>query len=261
MRSLRRCRAVIFDLDDTLVPTSRIDRAAILHAAALSSGDEPAVVAARFSELLKAEPFPPEPSGLDVPAWRTGLWERALSGSSSDGRASASPAARQAYEAWSSERLSRFRFADEVVAMVRRLQSAGYKTGVLTNGHADVQRAKTAACGAGSLFGEERVIIAGEHAEQKPHASIFRVACAALGEPDGSATLMVGDSYAADVAGGINASLLATVWVRPPVEPPETGAQGSLMHGHLSAVPAGQPSPTFTVESVLEVEACLEKIG
>ncbi|EOD08051.1 hypothetical protein EMIHUDRAFT_258389 [Emiliania huxleyi CCMP1516] len=59
---------------------------------------------------------------------------------------------------------------------------------------------------------------------------------------------MVGDSYAADVAGGINASLLATVW-------------GSLMHGHLSAVPAGQPSPTFTVESVLEVEACLEKIG
>ena len=45
--------------------------------------------------------------------------------------------------------------------MVRRLQSAGYKTGVLTNGHADVQRAKTAACGAGSLFGEERVIIAG----------------------------------------------------------------------------------------------------
>jgi len=72
---------------------------------------------------------------------------------------------------------------------------------------------------------------------------------------------MVGDSYAADVAGGINASLLATVWVRPPLEPPETGAQGSLMHGHLSAVPAGQPSPTFTVESVLEVEACLEKIG
>ncbi|EOD20097.1 hypothetical protein EMIHUDRAFT_208925 [Emiliania huxleyi CCMP1516] len=276
MRSLRRCRAVIFDLDDTLVPTSKIDRAAILHAAALASGDElPAVVAARFSELLKAEPFPPEPSGLDVPAWRTGLWERALSGSSSDGRAGASPAARQAYEAWSSERLSSFRFADDVDAMVRRLQSAGYKTGVLTNGHADVQRAKTAACGAGSLFGEERVIIAGagdastatvararplmggcgplgEHAEQKPHASIFRVA---------SATLMVGDSYAADVAGGINASLLATVWVRPPLEPPETGAQGSLMHGHLSAVPAGQPSPTFTVESVLEVEACLEKIG
>ena len=100
MRSLRRCRAVIFDLDDTLVPTSKIDRAAILHAAALASGDElPAVVAARFSELLKAEPFPPEPSGLDVPAWRTGLWERALGGSSSDGRAGASPAARQAYEA------------------------------------------------------------------------------------------------------------------------------------------------------------------
>jgi HAD superfamily hydrolase (TIGR01549 family) len=250
---MRRCRAVIFDLDDTLVPTSRIDRAAILSAAvkALSGGDG-TKPAARFAELLKAEPFPPESSGQDVPSWRSMLWERALQGSG------ASEAARLAYDTWCAERLGNFKFSSEVVSMVQRLQEAGYKTGILTNGHADVQRAKTAACDATGLFGEKVVIVAGEHPEQKPHASIFRTACTALGEPE-SATVMVGDSYAADITGGINAKLLGTIWIRPPSA--EGAENGSLMHGHLSAVPPGQPSPSYTVGSVLDVEACLREIG
>lgn len=250
---MRRCRAVIFDLDDTLVPTSRIDRAAILSAAvkALSGGDG-TKPAARFAELLKAEPFPPESSGQDIPSWRSMLWERALQGSGG------SQAARLAYETWCAERLGNFRFSTDVVAMVKSLQQAGYKTGILTNGHAEVQRAKTAACDAAGLFGAKSVIVAGEHPEQKPHASIFRTACAALGEPE-SATVMVGDSYAADIAGGINANLLATIWIRPPAV--ENVEGGSLMHGHLSAVPAGQPSPSYTVDDVLKVEACLREIG
>ena len=73
---LRRCRAIIFDLDDTLVPTSKIDRAAILAAA---SGVERC--AARFAELLKAEPFPAPDSSHDVPSWRSMLWARALASS------------------------------------------------------------------------------------------------------------------------------------------------------------------------------------
>ena len=142
--------------------------------------------------------------------------------------------------------------------MVRRLQEAGYKTGILTNGHAEVQRAKTAACDAAELFGDAAVIVAGEHPEQKPHASIFRTACGALGEPE-SATVMVGDSYAADITGGINAKLLATIWIRPP--PVEGLKGGSMMHDHLTTVPPGQPSPSYTVGDVLEVEDCLREIG
>ena len=71
--------------------------------------------------------------------------------------------------------------------------------------------------------------------------------------------VMVGDSYAADITGGINAGLLATIWVRPD----DGGAGGgtpSMMHDHVSDVPAGKPPPTFTVGSVLELEAILEKI-
>lgn len=98
--------------------------------------------------------------------------------------------ARGAYEEWVKQRLANFKMDSEVEAVVRRLQAAGYSTGVLTNGHAEVQRAKLEACAAASLFDPNKVIVAGDYAEQKPHASIFATACAALGEPPG-ATVMV----------------------------------------------------------------------
>jgi len=254
----RRCRGVLFDLDDTLVPTSAIDKRAIHVAATRALGAAgsaaAAAAAARFADLLKTEPFPPADSEFDVSHWRSLLWTRALNVEATESTAVA-PEAKAAFDTWSTERLDKFVLEDAVVAMVRRLQELGYKTGVLTNGHKDVQRAKTRACEAGALFGDAHVIIAGEHPEQKPHASVFRVACAALGE-EPSAVVMVGDSYAADITGGINAGLLATVWVHPP---DDDGS--SLMYGHLAAVPAGQPAPTHTVGSVLELEAVLEQIG
>ena len=272
MSMLRRCRAVIFDLDDTLVPTSRIDRGAILAAAARALGEAASSstaksVADRFAGLLKTAPFPTAESGQDVPTWRSHLWARALqeegpgNGNDADksiqNAAAVTSAAQLAHDAWVEERLNQFRFADDVVAMVRRIQAAGYKTCILTNGHADVQRAKASACEAAVLFGEGRVIVAGEHEEQKPAASIFRVACEALDEA-ADTTIMVGDSYAADIAGAVNAGLLATVWVRPDTS---SGEAESLMHGHLAVVPDGSPPPDFTVNSVLGLEAVLEKIG
>ena len=247
---MRSCRAVIFDLDDTLVATSQIDRRAILDAASLATADcDAEEVANRFAALLKAEPFPPSDSELDVPTWRTQLWSRSLN----DGEQ-----AKLAHDTWSEQRLANFRFEDEVVAMVKRLQASGRKIGVLTNGHRDVQRGKTRACGAEDLFGDTYVIVAGEHPEQKPSPAIFRVACAALGEEPAN-TVMVGDSYAADITGGINAGLLATVWVRPLED--ETAGSASLMHGHVTAVPPGQPEPSHVVSSVLELEKVLDEIG
>ena len=79
----RRCLAVIFDLDDTLVPTSQLDRAAIATAAELVESDDAAATAARFKALLKAEPFPPPGEGGGAPVlaladWRAWLWARAM---------------------------------------------------------------------------------------------------------------------------------------------------------------------------------------
>lgn len=81
----RRCKAIIFDLDDTLVPTSAIDRGAVAAAAALAGTFDPGAVEAaggedalvdRFRALLKAEPFPPQ--SVSVASWRSALWARSI---------------------------------------------------------------------------------------------------------------------------------------------------------------------------------------
>ena len=50
------------------------------------------------------------------------------------------------------------------------------------------------------------MLATGEHPEQKPHPSIFRTACAAMGVPPDE-TAMVGDNYDADMCGAIGASM------------------------------------------------------
>ncbi len=55
----------------------------------------------------------------------------------------------------------------------------------------------------------------------------------------------IGDSLAADIRGGINATLAATVWVNK--------------HGH--PLPRGAPVPSYTVSHVTELPGVLNTIG
>ena len=136
--------AIIFDLDDTLVPTSTIDRAAIASAVeqaiALEAATDSEGTIAAFRELLKSEPFPPvdddQLKQLSVAAWRTSLWARALKPDAPEGAATA------VYECWAGERLRNFQFSDEVRALLGRLEETGLKMVIVTNGHTDVQRPK-----------------------------------------------------------------------------------------------------------------------
>lgn len=233
----RRCRAVLFDLDNTLVQTAAIDRAAIQTAAAsVVSEHETRALGARFADLLREEPFPPAGSFASVDDWRVSLWDRAI------GQKDAA-LARGAHRKWMSERLTQFKFSAEVQAMLERLRAAGYSTGILTNGHADVQRSKLEACDAARFFENKKIVVAGDYSEQKPHASIFLTACLALGEP-AEATVMVGDDYDADIAGAMNAHLLSAVWV----------------HAEKKG-PLGKPQPEFTISSVLDIEDVLKQIN
>lgn len=240
--ALSRASAILWDLDDTLVPTSAIDRHAIAHAAALAAervggGAGADEYAQRFRAQLAAEPFPPAGSAMTAAEWRTGLWARALG---EDGAPAPADLAQTVHDAWADTRLSLFRVPPDVAAMLGRLRGAGYVMGVVTNGHAEIQRAKLRACDAAALFDETRLVVSGEQPEAKPQPSIFHTALRALGARAEEA-VMVGDNLRADVQGGLNAGLLATVWVR----------------GDSPEPPADAPVPTHRVSSVLEVEGLL----
>lgn len=73
---------------------------------------------------------------------------------------------------------------------------------IITNGNAELQRDKLAACGAYSFFPDSQIIVGGEEVmagrEEKPAASIFMKACKLAGcEP--SEAIHVGDNLYTDV--------------------------------------------------------------
>ncbi|MFP5310603.1 MAG: YjjG family noncanonical pyrimidine nucleotidase [Actinomycetes bacterium] len=109
-----------------------------------------------------------------------------------------------------------------------------HRIGVVTNGFASVQRPRMAASGVDRHA--EVVVISDEVGHSKPDPAIFDVAFAAMGQPDRRRVLMVGDSLASDVAGGV-AYGLDTAWVAPP------GA----------AVPPADLTPTFRVAALSEL--------
>lgn len=243
-----RCKAVLFDLDDTLVATTRIDRLAVDSAARLAASRAEGLVAEDVAKAfvvgLATTPFPPVTAPRpSVEEWRTALWAKAL-GVDEGGDASLP---RDIFLHWMDQRLGRFTFEPSVAGLVRELRSQGYLLGMVTNGPAEVQRPKLQACGAKDLFGD-MVVVSGEQPHAKPHASIFHTACTLIGSRP-SETVMVGDSIAADVQGSVNAGLLASIWV--------TG------EGDLRKPPPreGEPQPTFTVRSVADVGKVLRQIG
>lgn len=281
------CRAILFDMDDTLVPTSAIDEKALSVAARFawsrlgrSGGDEEAeaaamaALAARFKALLRAEPFPPPGSSATVALWRTGLWARALEGATApDQPPSADPTpkvladsaqqgqdevlAAEVHDHWLSERLSLFKFPADVAQLIERLRPS-YRLGIITNGPGELQRAKLEACGAAALFGPSDfcAVVSGEQPAAKPDPSIFRTALKMMGVDPGE-TIMVGDSLVHDIQGGIRAGLLATVWVR--------GASAGGGTAGLSQAPSGDGGkpvqPSYTIASVVELESVLRSLA
>ena len=229
----RRVRCVVFDLDDTLVPTTVLDAAAIEAAARTATADaaERARCAAAFGALLRESPFPPS-AATSLGEWREDLWRRALS--------PGTPAhlVQQAHAKWLEERLAHFCFEADVDDMLRRLRRR-YTLCLVTNGHADAQRPKLAACRADRFF-KGRILIGGLEPEPKPAKAIFdKILAIADAAPEES--VMVGDNLVADVQGATNAGFKATIWLKPP------GAQPS-------------PLPSHTIANILQLERVLDEL-
>lgn len=93
---------------------------------------------------------------------------------------------------------------------------------MVTNGLSHVQRTRIERLGLDHYF--ESVIISEEVGVTKPRTEIFDLAADAVGQPDRSGMLMIGDSLTSDVAGG-RAFGIDTCWYdRHEAGPPTDGA-------------------------------------
>ncbi len=228
-------RALLFDLDDTLVVEEPAAAAAFLATAEVAvachrvqAGRLALAARERARELWYATPAHPYCLRVGISSWE-GLWCR-FEGEQPDVRWLREWSPRYRREAWSlaladqgvhdpalaeqlgerygTERRARHdRFAD-VPACLDELRDS-HKLALITNGASCLQREKLSTVGLDDYF--DVVVISGEFGVGKPEPSIFEHTLSLLGS-DREHAVMVGDSLARDVDGAIAAGLRA-VWV------------------------------------------------
>ncbi|MEF2244702.1 YjjG family noncanonical pyrimidine nucleotidase [Paenibacillus sp. IITD108] len=97
---------------------------------------------------------------------------------------------------------------------------AGCRLAVITNGYANVQRARIGSSPLHNTF--EQLIISEEAGFQKPDTRIFDYAFSKLKITDKEKVLIVGDSLTSDIQGGINYGI-DTCWYNPLRKENDTG--------------------------------------
>lgn len=109
--------------------------------------------------------------------------------------------------------------AIEVLSYLHRY----YRIYILSNGFREVQAAKIERSGLSPYI--DRIILSEDAACNKPHRAIFQYAFSTTNSRS-SESLMIGDSWAADIEGAHNASI-PSIWVNPSEAaiPPESRAQ------------------------------------
>jgi HAD superfamily hydrolase (TIGR01549 family) len=200
-------RAVLFDLDDTLIADSHDtlvalatafdgdhDRAMTVAGVALRLWRQPeyggqlgqrlgiAGTEALFSTFELDHPTVAGPLAAVQPAFAAAVW-----GEGAD-RAEAFRAARAAHVT----------VYDEVADVLTELADGGHRLGLVTNGPTDLQRVKLAASGLDRFF--DVVVVSGQLGHGKPSPEPFWRALDELAVAPQQA-LMVGDSESRDVAG------------------------------------------------------------
>lgn len=205
-------RAVCFDLDDTLLVDGGLDAA--IDAACLEAVSKEPGLSREL--LLKAnreifETYWEDAServllgGMSAAEFSREVWRRTLLAC---GCGDATLAG-LAFETFAAKVLESYRLYDDALEALESLSNR-VPIALITNGPYDMQREKLAAVGIERHF--QAVLISGEMGVCKPDASIFQSAADLLGtEP--AATLHVGDSEVADVAGALGAGFGAAVWL------------------------------------------------
>lgn len=260
-------RAVLFDLDDTLIWDERISRACLRETCALAAARHPLDAARLYDDaLLEAEALWRAYAPVErcdalgivayegmwghfhgdedylrhlrewVPRFRVQLWEAALQRQGvADGTL-----ARELGEHFRRCRRASQSLLPAADDVLRTLRGRGLRLGLLTNGAPDLQREKFEASGLASLFDE--AVVSGEIGVGKPEPAIFHHLLERLGVAPAEA-LMVGNSLARDVAGAHRAGLRAC-WI--------------ALDGENE--PVGTVTPDFTIRRLDELPPLVESL-
>jgi putative hydrolase of the HAD superfamily len=260
-------RAVLFDLDNTLLLESDSTERALRDASAaigrIGADVEILASAARdaaeqmfgessvfayadtmgiwWGEALWGE-FLGETPGLQamrtfVPAFRRRVWTGALASVGIDDQR----LIEAAVDAFRSARRRNQLVDPEAEAVVRDL-ARDHRLALVTNGAPDVQREKLSHTALAPLF--EVIVISAEIGVGKPDPRIFEAALASL-ELAPNDAVMIGDSLARDIAGAQAAGLRA-IWID---------------RASRENVPAPAPVPDARVTALREVRSALAALG
>lgn len=199
-------RAVLFDLDDTLLDGVAAAGAGIDGLLARCPPPPPARPAAlrawdtafdqHFPRFLRGEVTHAESQAARLRAWAELTAVAVPDGAELD---------------WYGYYVAAYQAAWAAYADVAPCLGAlgGFRLGVITNGDGRQQRAMLAALGLADAF--EVVIISGDAGFAKPDPRIFRLAASRLGLATGDC-LLIGDNRATDIAGALGAGMRA-VWL------------------------------------------------
>jgi len=255
-------RAVVFDLDDTLIVEEAYAMASLREALSILPGVDPEAAQVTALEAVRsvwrAGADYPLCASLGFASWE-GLWSTfAGNHPSLGGLVAWAPTYR--IEAWQAvgavfgtddphlldEAAVTFESAQrrghpviEGMHDVLDTVTAQHPVGLITNGPSDIQRLKLEQADLTGAFGRE--VLSGELGMGKPEPAVFLGLLGGFGA-DPAASVMVGDSWERDVLGGIGAGM-AAVWI----------ANGRPVPEQLDRVVA--------VNSVLELPAALEQLA
>lgn len=224
-------RAVIFDLDNTLLETDDSARIALEQTLdCLDLGPDALRAAYECYQLTYASEERAAHAGdgprsayeLRLRAWEAVL---ALLGLPVE-------RARDFVVRYARERRERYRLYDEVPAVLTEV-AAHYPTALLTNGFADVQGEKVDAVALRRWI--RHYFVSAEIGAWKPSAEAFTAVLAVLGVPP-EAAVMVGDSPTNDIAGA-QALGMRAVWVNRRQHPHPNGIRATATVADLRPLP------------------------
>ncbi|MCM6763386.1 HAD family hydrolase [Rathayibacter sp. ZW T2_19] len=199
----------LFDLDDTLFRHARAVQAGIVaHSAALGSpyAGEAADLQRRWYELEEEHYHRYLAGELDYEGQRRA---RAIAFAADAGVELTPEEASEWFAAYLEQYVAAWTLHDDALRVLDRLDAAGVRIGVITNGDLDFQTRKMDAIALSERV--EHLIASGEVGVTKPDPRIFRVACERFGVAPSDA-LYIGDRLGTDAIGAARAGLRG-VWL------------------------------------------------